>query len=262
METTCCKSYDTDDVDAQFIYDNYFCAATDNDLRYELVDFPIKVIWKCVKLGLVKGGSMMDLSFGCSLFQMLSIYQLFNDITILEVNDGSIRDLKKWANGERDACDWAHASKVLEEVEGCSVNCKEMEKDLRCRVKRILKCDLNKANPVDPVILEKTDCLISMYVLGSVSKHLDDYKRKLTSLSSLLKKGGSLFILGGFRASHYIANEQKFNFLTYEEGDLIKIMKDKGYQIQHLEKFEKKSCANFVNFEHIFGLCAVKETED
>uniref|UniRef100_A0A8C5RAB1 Uncharacterized protein n=1 Tax=Leptobrachium leishanense TaxID=445787 RepID=A0A8C5RAB1_9ANUR len=151
MDTSSFKRYDTHVMDSKCFYNTYFSASTDKDLLYELVDFPIKVLYDCVKLGLIKGHRMIDLSAGTNLFQILPMYECFSDITILEINDGCIADMEKWVNGEEDAYDWAHAVKVLEELRGCSINWKEMENDLRSRVKRILKCDLNKENPTDPL---------------------------------------------------------------------------------------------------------------
>uniref|UniRef100_A0A8C5R8J2 Nicotinamide N-methyltransferase-like n=1 Tax=Leptobrachium leishanense TaxID=445787 RepID=A0A8C5R8J2_9ANUR len=205
---------------------------------------------------------MIDLSAGSTLFQLLPVYKCFSDITILELNDGCVWDMEKWVNGEEDAYDWAHAVKVLKELGGCSDNWKEMENDLRSRVKRILKCDLTNENPTDPVILEKADCLINFYVLGAVCKDIDDYSRKLKRMSSMLKKGGCLLLSGAFHCSFYAVNEDNFSFLDYREEDLRKIFKDNGYHIELMETTEKGSCVTFIHYEHIFVVCAIKETDD
>uniref|UniRef100_A0A8C5R7I3 Nicotinamide N-methyltransferase n=1 Tax=Leptobrachium leishanense TaxID=445787 RepID=A0A8C5R7I3_9ANUR len=263
METTCCKSYDTDDVDAQFIYDNYFCAATDNDLRYELVDFPIKVIWKCVKLGFIKGDRLIDLSVGSSLYQLVPCFKGFKDITILEVNNGCIDDMEKWVKGEANSYDWAHAIDFLAELEGCSdvSSWKDMENDLRSRVTCISKCDFSLKNPTEPNVLEQVDCIINLYVLGTCCKTIDDYSLKLNNMSTLLKLGGSLILVGGFHASYYTVNDEKFNILDFEKEDLLKILEDGGYRVEHIEVTEKKSSADFITYDNVFVVCAVKVRE-
>uniref|UniRef100_A0A8C5RAE6 Nicotinamide N-methyltransferase n=1 Tax=Leptobrachium leishanense TaxID=445787 RepID=A0A8C5RAE6_9ANUR len=262
MDASSFKSYDTDVLDSRRFHDMYFSHACDKDLLYEIVEFPIKVLCDCVKLGLIKGQRLADLSMAFSLYQLIPIYECFSDITILEINDGCVGDMEKWVNGEEDAYDWAHAVRVRAELGGCSLNWKEMENDLRSRVKRILKCDLTKENPTDPVILEKADCIINLYVMGAVCKNIDDYSLKLKRMSTMLKKGGCLLIVGSFNGSHYTVNGEKFNLLEFEEEDLRKIFKDGGYRIEHLEKTRKRSRDTSVHYEHVFVVCAIKETDD
>uniref|UniRef100_A0A8C5R8L5 Uncharacterized protein n=1 Tax=Leptobrachium leishanense TaxID=445787 RepID=A0A8C5R8L5_9ANUR len=262
MDTSSFKSYETHVVDSKCFHDMYFGAAADTDLLFEVVDFPIKVLYDCVKRGLIKGHRMIDLSMGLNLYQLIAVYKCFSDIIILEVNDGCFGDMEKWLNGEEDAYDWAHAVKVLADLGGCSDNWKEMENDLRSRVKRVLKCDLTNKNPTESVILEKADCIISLYVVGTVCKDIDDYSLKLKRMSSMLKKGGCLLLSGAFRSSHYTVNEEKFYVLDFEEKDFRKILKDNGYRIEHLETTVKKSCVTFVHYEHAFMVCAIKETDD
>uniref|UniRef100_A0A8C5WM91 Nicotinamide N-methyltransferase n=1 Tax=Leptobrachium leishanense TaxID=445787 RepID=A0A8C5WM91_9ANUR len=262
MDTSSFKSYETHVVDSKCFHDMYFGAAADTDLLFEVVDFPIKVLYDCVKRGLIKGHRMIDLSMGLNLYQLIAVYKCFSDIIILEVNDGCFGDMEKWLNGEEDAYDWAHAVKVLADLGGCSDNWKEMENDLRSRVKRILKCDLTNENPTDPVILEKADCIISLYVMGAVCKNIDDYSLKLKRLSTMLKKGGCLLIVGSLNATHYTVNGEKFNLLNFGEEDIRKILKDRGYCIKLMEKTGKKALATSVIYEHAFVVCAIKETED
>uniref|UniRef100_A0A8C5MQA5 Uncharacterized protein n=1 Tax=Leptobrachium leishanense TaxID=445787 RepID=A0A8C5MQA5_9ANUR len=215
--------------------------------------------WK--DAGRIKGDILIDLSTGPCIFHLLPIFKCFKDITILEFNESCLKDLQKWLNKETDTYDWAHASKIVAELKESSESWEGDEDDLRRRIKRILKYDFTKGNPTDPVILQKADCVIVLGVLAHISKDLDVYCNNLKKLSSLLKLGGRLLIIGGFHASYYTVAKQKYHILNFSEQDLRAALCSSGFAVERLESKDSRIRDDTVYYHHIFMVSAVKNIE-
>ncbi|XP_063291718.1 indolethylamine N-methyltransferase-like [Pelobates fuscus] len=261
MDPSSPKYYHKDHVDPKNLYDTYVCATADKKHMDELLLFPLKVISSVVKSGCLRGNTLIDISIGSLIFHLLPLCKYFKDITILEFNEHCLKELKKWLNKEEDALDWSHAAKFAAELEGNSEKWVEKEDDLRRCIKGILPCDFTKENPTDPVVLPKADCVINLYVLGGVSKDLDSYRHNLMTISSMLKLGGHLLLIGGFNASYYKVSGHKYHILNFSEEELRTILKDCGFSIERMEMMESKIRSDIVYYHHVFFACAVKIRE-
>uniref|UniRef100_A0A8C5R986 Nicotinamide N-methyltransferase n=1 Tax=Leptobrachium leishanense TaxID=445787 RepID=A0A8C5R986_9ANUR len=210
---------------------------------------------------LIKGGTLINLSTGATVFHLLPICTLFEDIIILELNECCLEDTKKWLHKEQGCFDWSHASKILAVWEGCSDNWEAKEDDLRSRVKLVIKSDFKNENPTDPVVLQKADCVISLCVMGHVAKDRDAYCQNLKKLSKMLKLGGYLLLIGVLNASHFCVGEHKYQILKFNEEDIKKSLTDHGFSIEYKEVMESKIPNDVLGYEHIFFICAAKKQE-
>uniref|UniRef100_A0A8C5R9Y3 Uncharacterized protein n=1 Tax=Leptobrachium leishanense TaxID=445787 RepID=A0A8C5R9Y3_9ANUR len=256
MDRSVLKYYHVHDFDPKQLNERYFSAASDYNLNEELFIFPIKQLVKIS--GKIKGESLIDLSAGCNIFHLLPICKGFKDITILETSGSCIVDLEKWMKNKQDAIDLSHASQIVATLEGNSDKWKEKEESLRQRVKHILKCDFERDNPTDPVVLEKADCLVILYILELVSKDHDALYRNLRKISSMLKLGGRLLLFGGFNSTFYTVNGEAFHLLPFDEPFIRKDLLEAGITVLHIEMIESKVRNEVVNYEHIYFIDAVK----
>ncbi|XP_053310497.1 nicotinamide N-methyltransferase-like [Spea bombifrons] len=259
MSSTPLKYYPVDEFDPKDFLSTYFCTKTDDALLEDVVINPMKDVLKELKSGRFYGGMLTDMSVGPSIFHLLTISKLFKEIAILEFNDSCVSELKKWLNKDGDAQDWSHASKILANLEGISVGWNLKEDLLRSKIKYILKCDLARDNPTDPVVLPKADCIFSAWALDVVSKTKEDYIRNLRKTSTLLKQGGRLILLGALNISYYTVGEHKFSVLTYDEKFLRKALKDGGYVIETFEARGRKTLTANLDYEKIVFVTAFKQ---
>lgn len=65
------------------------------------------------------------------------------------------------------------------------------EEKMRKKVRQLLKRDMTKANPVDPVSLPLADCLLSTLHLEAACKDLATFCSGLRNVSALVKPGGT-----------------------------------------------------------------------
>uniref|UniRef100_A0A8C5PDR9 Uncharacterized protein n=1 Tax=Leptobrachium leishanense TaxID=445787 RepID=A0A8C5PDR9_9ANUR len=262
MDSSTCNYHFTEDVDPTFIHDMYCGPNAEEKLLCDIIEFPIRAILNCYKQGLIKGDTMIDFSYAGNIFQILAIYKCFKDIIILEAYDSCMTDTENWLQGGEIALDWSHAARIMEELQGTSADWKEMENDLKSRVRHFSKCILENENPTDPIVLPKADCLVNLYLLGTISKDLDHYSRNVKKLSSMLNKGACMIIIGAFNSSYYIMNGKKHHSLGFTETDLRKVLSDNDLRVGHMEVCERTSCIKTATFDHIFVVCAEKESCD
>ncbi|XP_063291719.1 indolethylamine N-methyltransferase-like [Pelobates fuscus] len=261
MDPSSSKYYHEDHIDPNEFYETYVGATADKKHTEELLLFPLKVLSSELNSGCLRGSTLIDISFGPSIFHLLPLCKYFKDITVLEVNEHCLKGLQKWLNKEEDALDWSHAAKIVAELEGNSEKWVEKEDDLRRCIKGILPCDFTKENPTDPVVLPKADCVFNLYLLGTISKDLDSYRHNLKIISSMLKLGGHLCLIGGFNASHYKVSGHTYHILNYNEEDLRKALKDCGFFIERPVVTESKIRSDVIYYHHEFFAFAVKNRE-
>uniref|UniRef100_A0A8C5R8S9 Nicotinamide N-methyltransferase n=1 Tax=Leptobrachium leishanense TaxID=445787 RepID=A0A8C5R8S9_9ANUR len=257
MDQSALKYYHLHHNDPKQLHEKYFSAAADYKIFEELFIFPVKQLIKIA--GKIKGESLIDLSATSNISHLLPICAGFKDITILECSDSCIVELEKWMKKEQDVIDWSYAAQIVAALEGNSDKWEEKEASLRQRVKHILKCDFERDNPTDPVVLQKVDCLVIMYILELVSKDHDALYRNVRKISSMLKLGGRLLLFGGFNSTFYTVNGDLFHLLPFDEPCIRKTLLEAGITVLHIEMIESKVRNEIANYEHIYFIDAVKD---
>ncbi|KAM4641314.1 indolethylamine N-methyltransferase-like [Discoglossus pictus] len=255
------KMYHEDEFDTNEMVDTYFSSKADKIILEEIVCIAMRQLHRELGSGRIKGNTLIDLTVGPNIFHLFTMCEFFKDITVLETNDMCIKELEKWINMSPDALDWSHASKFIAELEGNSAGWQKKEETLKQSIKQILKCNFAKANPTDPVVLPKVDCLVTAWALEMVSKDQDQYSKNLKKFSRWLKLGGHLILFGVLNASFYRVGEHKFHFATYNEDFIRKAFGDAGYVIKCFEMNERKMDIDIADHEHIVFITALKERE-
>ncbi|XP_053545711.1 indolethylamine N-methyltransferase-like [Bombina bombina] len=207
----------------------------------------------------IKGETLISIPIATVIYPLIPLAEFFNDITVLEMNDVCIKELEKWINTHDEAYDWSHAFNLIAEQEVKSEEWKKREETFKTSVKRILKYDLTKENPTDPVTLPKVDCLYVGCSLEVACKDQDDYIMSMKKISRWLKPGGHLIMYVLFNATFFTVGEHRFRILTLNEEFLKKTLMDIGYEIQTIEMVENKSKHEALNYEHLALITAVMQ---
>ncbi|XP_075462681.1 indolethylamine N-methyltransferase-like [Ascaphus truei] len=194
-------------------------------------------------------------------FHLLTACDFFKEINVIEFTDANIREFEMWWNMEPGAADWSHIAKIVCDLEGKSEGWDGKEDKARRAVKRVVKCDLTKDNPSEPVVLSQMDCLLCMYVLQVVSKDHQAYRNNLKKLASMLKTGGHMLLVGTYNNSCYMIGEQKFFSLSYDEEFIREAVCDAGFIIENLEALPTKKSSNISDYDQVMFMIARKERE-
>ncbi|XP_063781288.1 indolethylamine N-methyltransferase-like [Pseudophryne corroboree] len=243
MDSRMTKHYGVDECDPKKIVDLFFSPETFPETTTNMMTF----LHTAFATGCASGKSLIDISFGPIIFHLLPICEFLEEITVLEISDLCMEELVKWWNKDTDTYDWTHALSLLAETNGSSDGWEEKEDTLISKIEHIGKCDFRQNNPTDPLVLQKVDCVMSLWVLDMISKDQDSYCQNLKKISSLIKLGGYIFIFGGINTSYVTIAEHKYHFLNYDDNFLKDALSDEGYIIEHYQYLEKEPACELID---------------
>ncbi|CAJ0963627.1 unnamed protein product, partial [Ranitomeya imitator] len=191
---------------------------------------------------------------------LISVCEFFEEISILKVNDATIKEFELWKNKDPKAFDWAQTSKFFMELKQLSSDgWKEEEESLRGKIKEILKLDLCSDDLLNS--LPKFDCATSVWGLETISKDHEDFRRNLRKLNKLVKIGGHLLCYADVNSSYFKIGKDKFHLLPCDESFYRKVISEEGFEIKHYENLEKLMDSGIVDHEKVVFIVAQKVRE-
>ncbi|XP_053309029.1 nicotinamide N-methyltransferase-like [Spea bombifrons] len=223
--------------------------------------FALKQYSDVFSSGNVKGGTLIDVGSGPTIHQMLSACEHFEEIIATDYTDKNLEELEKWLKNKPGAFDWSPVLKYVCELEGDREKWMEKQERLRRAVKQVLKCDVMKSNPLEPVTLPQADCLLSSECLEGACKDQAAYRSALKNISTLLRPGGHLVLCGVLNTNYYMVGKVKFFSLCLDEAFLRDALQAEGYVIEHMTiaQREEKSMQEMCDYERSYLIVARKQ---
>ncbi|XP_004606970.2 indolethylamine N-methyltransferase [Sorex araneus] len=200
----------------------------------EMLKFNLECLHKTFRPGGLHGDTLIDIGSGPTIYQLLAACEAFGDITMSDFTDRNREELHKWLKQEPGAYDWTPALKLACELEGNRDRWQEKAAKLRAVVKRVLKCDANLGNPLDPVVLPPADCVLSLLAMECACCSLDAYRAGLANLASLLKPGGHLVTSVTLGLSSYMVGKREFSCVALEKEEVEQAVLAAGLEIEQL----------------------------
>lgn len=152
--------------------------------------------------------------------------------------------------------DWSEIVKTVCDLEGDRQNWVDKENKLRSRIQKVLKCDVTKSDPLDATMAPPADCLVTALCLETACRDIDAYCQALRNITTLLKPGGHLVLIGVLGDSFYKVGEKTFFCLPLEEQTVRDAVTHAGYNIKDLEIYnipDPTSCAHITDtYANIF----------
>ncbi|XP_073507084.1 nicotinamide N-methyltransferase-like isoform X1 [Phyllobates terribilis] len=207
----------------------------------------------------VKGDVLIDLSIGSMIHPLYAACEFFKHIIVLKANDRCIMELKRWVDERTGAFDWGHTAKLHVDIEEKSDQLEDKDEKMRSALQHIVKCDFEKENMVDPIVLPLADCIISVWLLDVISKSQDDYIRYLRKISQLLKPGGRFILIGALNATYYTVGKNKFHIFNYDENLSLKALSGEGFIVDCLKVKERTSVSDLIDYKAVSFIAAHKE---
>ncbi|XP_063292498.1 nicotinamide N-methyltransferase-like [Pelobates fuscus] len=231
------------DFNSKDYYDSYY-ASDKGVMLGEWTNFALKNFHDIFSSGVVKGNTLIDIGAGPTIYHLLSACEVFPNIITSDFLEQNLAELKKWLTKESNMLNWTPCVKYVCDLEGKSVNLGEKEEKLRKSVKQVLKCDVLKKNPFEPLVLPPADCLISCFCLESACKDVASYCNTLKSLKDLLKPGGHIILQSALNGTFYYVGEKKYYCLSIAKEDIEKSFIEAGYEIVKLEVQQREDMSS------------------
>ncbi|KAM4015577.1 indolethylamine N-methyltransferase-like [Anomaloglossus baeobatrachus] len=260
MDPSPYKLYHEDDFDSRQYLQSYFSDNPDRISEEDSLIFPIENLLKTFSEGRIKGDVLIDLSPGSMVHHLFAACEFFKHIIVLKMRDSCIMELKRWVDERTGAFDWSHATQFHANIEENRDLLQDKEGKVRSALQHVLKCDLEKEDIMDPIVLPPADCVLSFVLLDAISKDQDDYMRYLRKFSSLLKPGGHMILIGGLGMTYYTIGEHKFHGFTYDEDFARKTLVGEGFIIDRCVIKKRMDVNEHTDYKAMMFIAAHRET--
>ncbi|XP_044133522.1 nicotinamide N-methyltransferase-like [Bufo gargarizans] len=207
----------------------------------------------------IKGDIVIDLSIGSMVHHLYSACEFFKYIIVLKNRDRCIMELKRWVDSRTGAFDWGHAAKRHVDIEEKSDQLQDKEEKVRSALQHVVKCNLEKENITDPIVLPLADCIISAWLLDVISRDQDDYIRYLRKFSGMLKLGGHLILIGDLDLTYFTVGGEKLHGFRYDEEFARKALEGEGFVIDSCEVKKRTSVSDLLDYTAIIFIVAHKQ---
>ncbi|XP_053547549.1 indolethylamine N-methyltransferase [Bombina bombina] len=220
------------DFNPRVYLDLYYRNSCQNN---EILMFALRNLHKTFHLGDVTGTTLIDIGSGPTIYQILAACEKFTDIICTDYTDSNRRELESWLKNDPGAFNWRAVIEAACEIEGNREKWIEKQETVRKGVKRVLKCDVTKSNPVEPLVLQPSDCLITSLCLEAACKDTPTFRCALKNITSMIKPGGHLVMITVLQETFYMVGETKFSCLYLEKTSVEVAVKEAGCSIKYTE---------------------------
>ncbi|XP_073459493.1 indolethylamine N-methyltransferase-like [Aquarana catesbeiana] len=258
MDSTTHKLYHVHGMDARGFLESYFSNKEDMVFADDTLKFPMAMIHYQLSTGRAEGTFLIDISIGSSIHQLYSASKFFKKIVILKFQERCIMELNRWLYDRTGAYDWSHTSSAAAELEGTRDQLQEKEMRLRSSIMQILKCDFEQENTTSPVRLPFADCIISMWILGVISKNEDEYMKNLEKIIKLLKPGGQLLLIAALDVTYWSAGAEQFHSFKFDEEFVKNAFGKVGLVIDYYAVQRRRNVSDLIEYKAVLFIVGRK----
>ncbi|XP_075696839.1 nicotinamide N-methyltransferase-like [Rhinoderma darwinii] len=259
MDSSPHKFYHVHGFDSRQCLEHYFSDKPDMAFGDDSLKFLIDNLRQVFAVGHIKGDILIDLSVSSFIHHLYSACEFFKNMIVLKVNNRCIMELKRWVDDRTGAFYWGHTSTLLQEKEENSDQFEDKEGKVRSAIQHVVKCDLDKKNMTDPLVLPPADCVISAWLLEDASKDQDDYIRYLRKFSGLLNPGGHLLLIGCLDATYFTVGKDKFHIFKYNEDFVRNALVGEGFIIDYCKVKVRTAVSDLTDYKAFIFIAAHKE---
>ncbi|KAL3871347.1 hypothetical protein ACJMK2_039354 [Sinanodonta woodiana] len=251
------------DFDPEIFISTYYSSVAGNEEDGDLIKFFLDGLCDAFKSGAITGARILDIGTGPMPHTAFCAAPWFEEITLSDFSQKNLDFLNKWKDGEINHM--GPIFKYLVQVDKSSSSVEKRQDELKRKIQNIVKCDVTQPNPVlcTPVDGVVYDAITSSLCLESASVTLDDYAKSVQNISSLLKPGGHLVLVGVLDETFYTVGEFRFKSTCISKDQLQDIWQKEWFKILSLKDFNDtcsslKTGSDLSDFQNAFVMVAKK----
>ncbi|XP_056397751.1 nicotinamide N-methyltransferase-like [Hyla sarda] len=234
----------SDGYDSNKSPEHYFTCMNTMIFEEDALLFPIENLTKTLKEGRISGDVIINLSVASVVHHLYAACDFFKHLIVLEVNDRCTIKLKRWLDSRTGVI-----GDQLSDREG----------KVRSSLQNIVKCDPEKENMTDPIVLPPADCIFSAWLLEEISKDQHGYIRYLRKFSKMLKPGGHLILIGALRMTYFFVGKNKFRSFKNYEAFIRKALAGEGFVIDKCKIKKRTTVSDLSDYKAVIFISAHKE---
>ncbi|MFH1181646.1 MAG: guanitoxin biosynthesis pre-guanitoxin forming N-methyltransferase GntF [Candidatus Woesearchaeota archaeon] len=197
---------------------------------------------------------LLEVGGGPVIYPLISASSKVDEIIFSEFTDENRAAVKNWVQKHPTAFDWSRYFKYVAEMECTSPE--RIEERLRSRLKKIIKCDISKSNPIAPLSHKDFDILSINFCPESITDDEKDYMLWVRNIVSLLKPEGILVMTMIRNARYYNSGDTKFIACPIDENGVADALKMAGCRITKMQSFDINDPER--GYDGLIALTAVK----
>lgn len=184
---------------------------------------------------LIQGETLLDLGSGPMILNSLMISSRFRHIVLSDLVEENRLELNKWIKKEEDAVDWSLPAEQIAAFEGYSDIKKgalEILERTRSAIRKVIPCDVLEPGVLPLEHRETFDVVLSSGCLDAAAADHESFRRVARNVSTLVKPGGLLVIMGVGGIKSYNVGTVYFPHANLTENVLKEAVTDAGFRIE------------------------------
>ncbi|XP_053368100.1 phenylethanolamine N-methyltransferase [Clarias gariepinus] len=220
---------------------NYTPPRADFSRADSIVPWKLNCLHKAFREDAIKGDVLVDIGSGPTLYQVMSGCEHFKRVILSDFLEVNRKHLNKWLKDGQSSFDWTPYLKYVCELEGRGSSAwREKAERLRSVVTDIFPVNVHHSFPFPSGSLpaSSADCLVSSFCLESVSPDVSSFTQSLRNVSSLLRSGGHLLLIGALGESFYMAApDVRIPVVPLDEAQVCASLSASGFDLLQLSVY-------------------------
>ncbi|KAM4707484.1 phenylethanolamine N-methyltransferase-like [Discoglossus pictus] len=205
----------------EYLQNNYVAPRADFSREDSVVSWKLRCLADACASGKIGGHTLLDVGSGPTIYQLLSAFELFDEVIMSDFLEVNRNELNSWLQDEPGAFDWTPYIQYVCDLEGKGEPWQDKQKRLREKVKCVTSVDIHQDYPMGVEVDHgAVDCMVSAFCFEACSPDKNAFKRALRKTTGLIKPGGDLLLIGALEESYYMAGEARLNVVPLTETDV------------------------------------------
>ncbi|XP_068099286.1 nicotinamide N-methyltransferase-like [Hyperolius riggenbachi] len=259
MDRSSYKLYHKDQPDTRPLLETYFTQDPNSVFKDDSLTDPMEKFHNAFSKGQMTGNLLIDISGMPFIHHLYSACGFFKDIILMRLNEKCILEILKWKNDLTGAFFWGHAASRVVQLEGKGDESEAKELELKSAIKQVVKCEAETESLADLIGGQQADCVMTAWLLGTISENEEEYMKHMRKILDLLKPGGHLVMLSALNTSYYTCGEHRYNVFKYDENFVKKALTAEGMTVLQCDIIPRKSESDLIDYNGVLFLVALKQ---
>jgi nicotinamide N-methyltransferase len=201
-----------------------------------------------------KQKTLLEVGGGPVIYPLISASSKVDEIIFSEYTEENRQEVRSWVKKDQSAFDWSRYFKQIADMECTSPEV--VEDRLRSKIKKIVKCDISKANPLAPITQKNFDIISINFCHESVTDDEKSYLQWLKNAISLLKPSGIVVMTMIRNAKYYTSGDTQFAACPIDENGVSDALRAAGCRITRIKSYDINDPER--GYDGLIALTAVK----